>query len=63
MADLNYLVDVDGQERQHEDIPNHPPNFSHAASVFQTSFYIDDCLTGADNLTDAIQLELISTSC
>ena len=29
---------------------------SKASSIIQTSFYVDDCLIGADNLSYAVQL-------
>ena len=44
---------------------NHALTHPHAAKVVETSFYVDDALTGADSLEKAIELQRelqISTS-
>ncbi len=47
---------------------DHKDQYPEAAKVVQTTFYVDDCLTGADNIQDALQLSedlnaLLSLAC
>ena len=37
---------------------NHAPTHPHASRVVETSFYVDDALTGADSTEKSIELQM-----